>query len=137
KVEWSIKAAQHEGKAKNGARGLVSGQGDLATFVSESVKTAPRCEAARGAHVGTVLIGCDFGSTTAKAVVLSEDRELLFSCYAISKGNPIEDAQSLFRQVDEAGFRDIGGLALTGYGKDLRKGVLGTGVGVGEAEVHA
>ena len=36
--------------------------------------------------------------------MLSEERELLFSCYAISKGNPIEDAQSLFRQIDEAGF---------------------------------
>ena len=31
--------------------------------------------------------------------MLSLEKELLFSCYAISKGNPIEDAQSLFRQV--------------------------------------
>ena len=46
-------------------------------------------------------------------------RELLFSCYALSKGNPIEDAQSLFRQVRAAGFEHVGGLALTGYGKDL------------------
>jgi len=43
---------------------------------------------------------------------------MLFSCYALSKGNPIEDAQSLFRQVREAGFTDVGALALTGYGKD-------------------
>jgi predicted CoA-substrate-specific enzyme activase len=137
KVEWWVREGQHEEKAKNGARGLVSGQGDLATFVSEYVRPAPSCEAAREAHVGTVLIGCDFGSTTAKAVVLSEERELLFSCYAISKGNPIEDAQSLFRQVDEAGFRDIGGLALTGYGKDLLKDVLGADVGVVETVAHA
>jgi predicted CoA-substrate-specific enzyme activase len=137
KVEWWVKEGQHQEKAKNGARGLVSGQGDLAMFVSEYVKPAPSCDAAREAHVGTVLVGCDFGSTTAKAVVLSEDRELLFSCYAISKGNPIEDAQSLFRQVDEAGFRDIGGLALTGYGKDLLKDVLGADVGVVETVAHA
>ncbi|HTO12149.1 MAG TPA: BadF/BadG/BcrA/BcrD ATPase family protein [Candidatus Binatia bacterium] len=137
KVEWWVREGQHEEKAKNGARGLIAGQGDLAMFVSEYVRPAPSCEAAREAHVGTVLVGCDFGSTTAKAVVLSEDRELLFSCYAISKGNPIEDAQSLFRQVDEAGFRDIGGLALTGYGKDLLKDVLGADVGVVETVAHA
>jgi len=137
KIEWWVKEGQHEEKAKNGARGLITGQGDLATFVSEYVKPAPSCAAAREAHVGTVLIGCDFGSTTAKAVVLSEDRELLFSCYAISKGNPIEDAQSLFRQVDEAGFQEIGGLALTGYGKDLLKDVLGADVGVVETVAHA
>src|SRR6058998_3765423 len=137
KVGWWLKEGQHQEKAKNGARGLVSGQGDLATFVSEYVKPAPSCDAAREADVGTVLIGCDFGSTTAKAVVLSENRELLFSCYAISKGNPIEDAQSLFRQVDEAGFREIGGLALTGYGKDLLKDVLGADVGVMETVAHA
>ncbi len=137
KIEWWVKEGQHEEKAKNGARGLITGDGDLAAFVSEYVKPAPSCDAAREAHVGTVLLGCDFGSTTAKAVVLSEDRELLFSCYAISKGNPIEDAQSLFRQVDEAGFQDIGGLALTGYGKDLLKDVLGADVGVVETVAHA
>jgi len=84
-----------------------------------------------------VLIGCDFGSTTAKAVVMSEERELLFSCYALSKGNPIEDAQSLFRQVGEAGFTNMAGLALTGYGKDLLVDVLGADVGVVETVAHA
>ncbi|MEI5604266.1 hypothetical protein, partial [Streptomyces brasiliscabiei] len=68
-----------------------------------------------------VLVGCDFGSTTAKAVVLSADRELLYTCYALSKGNPIEDAQALFQQVRAAGFEHVSGLALTGYGKDLLK----------------
>src|SRR3989454_3632691 len=68
---------------------------------------------------------------------MSDDRELLFSCYALSKGNPIEDAQSLFRQVGEAGFTNVGGLALTGYGKDLLKDVLGADVGVVETVAHA
>jgi predicted CoA-substrate-specific enzyme activase len=136
KLEWWVREGQHEQKAKEGARGLISGQEDLATFVSEYVKPAPACPA-REPHVGSVLIGCDFGSTTAKAVVLSDDRELLFSCYALSKGNPIEDAQSLFRQVNEAGFTDVAGLALTGYGKDLLKDVLGADVGVVETVAHA
>jgi predicted CoA-substrate-specific enzyme activase len=137
KLEWWVREGQHAQKAKEGARGLISGQGDLATFVGEYGRPAPTRESARAPHAGSVLIGCDFGSTTAKAVVLSEDRELLFSCYALSKGNPIEDAQSLFRQVHEAGFTDVAGLALTGYGKDLLKDVLGADVGVVETVAHA
>ena len=136
KLKWWVEVGQHEAKAKEGARGLIAGASDLATFVSEYVRPAP-APPERAPHVGSVLIGCDFGSTTAKAVVLSDDRELLFSCYALSKGNPIEDAQSLFHQVREAGFTDVGALALTGYGKDLLKDVLGADVGVVETVAHA
>ena len=136
KLKWWVEVGQHEQKAKEGARGLITGEGDLATFVSEYVRPAPGTPS-RAPHVGSVLIGCDFGSTTAKAVVLSDERELLFSCYALSKGNPIEDAQSLFRQVRDAGFADVGALALTGYGKDLLKDVLGADVGVVETVAHA
>jgi predicted CoA-substrate-specific enzyme activase len=136
KLQWWVEVGQHEAKAKEGARGLIAGEGDLATFVSEYVRPTPSSPA-RAAHPGSVLLGCDFGSTTAKAVVLSDERELLFSCYALSRGNPIEDAQSLFRQVREAGFTDVGGLALTGYGKDLLRDVLGADVGVVETVAHA
>ncbi len=139
KLAWWVETGQHEQKAKEGARGLVAGAGDLATFVTEYVKPAGtgHGDTACNRHVGSVLLGCDFGSTTAKAVVLNEDRELLFSCYALSKGNPIEDAQSLFRQVREAGYTDVGALALTGYGKDLLKDVLGADMGVVETVAHA
>src|SRR5215510_10268321 len=139
KLRWWVDEGQHEAKAKEGARGLVAGAGDLATFVTEYVKpAAARNDAvACERHVGSVLLGCDFGSTTAKAVVLTEDRALLFSCYALSKGNPIEDAQALFHQVREAGYTDVGALALTGYGKDLLKDVLGADLGLVETVAHA
>jgi activator of 2-hydroxyglutaryl-CoA dehydratase len=64
-------------------------------------------------------------ATTAKAVVLSEQKELLFHCYANSKGNPIEDAKAILRQIKDAGYQKIGGLAITGYGKDLLKDIIG------------
>jgi predicted CoA-substrate-specific enzyme activase len=84
-----------------------------------------------------VLLGCDFGSTTAKAVVLSSERELLFSCYALSNGNPIEDAKALFRQLRQAGFEKVAALAVTGYGKDLLKDVIGADLGIVETVAHA
>ena len=138
KLSWWVTEGQQEQKAKDGAKGLVGSSGELATFVGRysGRPGAPACPTAEAA-AAPVLLGCDFGSTTAKAVVLSLDKELLFSCYAISKGNPIEDAQSLFRQVREAGFTEVGALALTGYGKDLLRDVLGADVAIVETVAHA
>jgi predicted CoA-substrate-specific enzyme activase len=88
--------------------------------------------------LGPVVVGCDFGSTTAKAVCMSPDKDLLFSCYALSRGNPIDDAKSLFRQIREAvGDDEILGLAITGYGKDLLKDILGADCPVVETIAHA
>jgi len=136
RLRWWVEEGQQEQKAKAGGRALVACADDLQSFVAEydlkRPTTAPVKEVA-----GPVLIGCDFGSTTAKAVVVSPERELLFTCYALSKGNPIEDAQSLFRQVREAGYGNVGGLALTGYGKDLLRDVVGADVAVVETVAHA
>jgi len=137
RLSWWVETGQHEQKAKEGGRALLTGADDLARFSEQWEAWRARASAPRGATTAPVLVGCDFGSTTAKAVVLSTERELLFSCYALSKGNPIEDAQSLFRQVSEAGFADVAALALTGYGKDLLKDVLGADVAVVETVAHA
>jgi predicted CoA-substrate-specific enzyme activase len=143
KLKWWVDEGQHEQKAKDGGKALVANADDLANFVGQygtrnSVAAAAGGNGAENAKSATpILLGCDFGSTTAKAVALSPERELLFSCYALSKGNPIEDAQSLFRQVREAGFTEVAALALTGYGKDLLVNVLGADVAVVETVAHA
>ena len=140
RLRWWIEHGQHEQKAREGRSGLVTGEQDLARFLqhyaqpqsSEPVKENP------AKPIGEeVVVGCDFGSTTAKAVVLSNARELLFTCYALSRGNPIEDARDLMRQIAAAGFRHIGGLALTGYGKDLLTDIVGADVAIVETVAHA
>src|SRR5207302_8746570 len=104
---------------------------------SKTAPTGPQAAAGRRT-LGPIVLGCDFGSTTAKAVCMSPEKELLFSCYALSKGNPIEDAKSLFRQVRTVvSDNDIMALALTGYGKDLLKGILGADCPVVETITHA
>src|SRR6476661_6618840 len=131
RLRWWVEEGQQEQKAKAGGRALVACADDLQSFVTEydlKRSAAARAAAPSKEMAAPVLVGCDFGSTTAKAVVISPERELLFTCYALSKGNPIEDAQSLFRQVREAGYTEVGGLALTGYGKDLLRDVVGTDV---------
>jgi predicted CoA-substrate-specific enzyme activase len=134
KLAWWIETGQWEAKAKEGAKGLVKNKDELDSFIAQH-STVGKWVNRKSSSA--VVVGCDFGSTTAKAVALSSERELLFSCYAQSNGNPIEDAKALFRQLRQAGFEKIDSLALTGYGKDLLKDVIGADLGIVETVAHA
>jgi predicted CoA-substrate-specific enzyme activase len=154
KLQWWIEEGQYEEKKKQGRGGLSDNDESLREFIdlyskmdatsSANIELKKAADIASGTvsvekkKLDHVVVGCDFGSTTAKAVCLGPDKELLFSCYALSKGNPIEDAKSLFRQLREAiGDGEILGLGITGYGKDLLKGILGADCGVVETIAHA
>jgi predicted CoA-substrate-specific enzyme activase len=140
RLRWWIEQGQHEQKAREGRGGLICGERDLEWFLRDYARPArqpSRSDRQDWQPAEPVLLGCDFGSTTAKAVVLSPDRALLFTCYALSRGNPIEDAKDLMRQIREAGFLRIGGLALTGYGKDLLTDIVGADVAIVETVAHA
>ncbi|MGH8120914.1 MAG: BadF/BadG/BcrA/BcrD ATPase family protein, partial [Gammaproteobacteria bacterium] len=142
--QW-VDVGQHELKAKEGGKGLVAGGDDLEQFMRKYGPKEKNTSPANGdkAKDATrdvkekVYVGCDFGSTTAKAVVLSQNNDLLYHCYAQSKGNPIEDAKAILRQVRNAGYTQIGGLAITGYGKDLLKDIIGADMGIVETVAHA
>ena len=144
KLRWWIEEGQHEEKKKLGRGGLWKDPEELESFKTRYAGNGNGHRAAASSpgicigRLGRVLVGCDFGSTTAKAVCLSAEKDLLYSCYALSKGNPIEDAKVLFRQIREAvGEGQIVGLAITGYGKDLLKGILGADCPVVETIAHA
>jgi predicted CoA-substrate-specific enzyme activase len=152
KLRWWIEEGQHEEKKKAGRGGLWKDPEELVSFKARYAGGNGNGKSNGNGHhstgsvepgnkignLGPVLVGCDFGSTTAKAVCLSPEKELLYSCYALSRGNPIEDAKVLFRQVREAiGVGEIVGLAITGYGKDLLKGILGADCPVVETIAHA
>jgi len=116
---------------KNGHSGA-NGNGQTKTHIVELSEEEKKRKLSR------VVVGCDFGSTTAKAVCMSPEKELVFSCYALSKGNPIEDAKDLFRQIRVAlGDGEILAMGITGYGKDLLKGILGADCAVVETIAHA
>jgi predicted CoA-substrate-specific enzyme activase len=148
KLSWWINEGQHEEKKKAGRGGLCKSNADFEAFKDEysEAKIEPAAAETNGnAHVAPaseklarVVIGCDFGSTTAKAVCISPDKEIVFSCYALSKGNPIEDAKSLFDQLRKAiGDGEILAVGITGYGKDLLKGILGADCPIVETIAHA
>jgi predicted CoA-substrate-specific enzyme activase len=137
KLQWWVEKGQWEAKAKEGAKGLVKDESELCEFVKEygdSQCPAPSADKPKDAPV---LVGCDFGSTTAKAVVMCVEGELVSSIYVPSNGNPIEDAKAIFRELRKSGYTNIAGLALTGYGKDLLRDVIGADVAIVETVAHA
>ena len=129
----SVPVAKSNGNGNGNGNGKLKGNGTITRRPKVRLPMLGKTD-----KLGPVVVGCDFGSTTAKAVCMSPDKELLFSCYALSRGNPIDDAKSLFRQVREAvGDGEILGLAITGYGKDLLKDILGADCPVVETIAHA
>ena len=136
-----IEQGQYEAKKTMGRGGLCKDELELAEFKAKYDRppsSGPALQVIAKRNLGRVLLGCDFGSTTAKAVCLSPEKELRFSCYSLSKGNPIEDAKALFRQIRAVvSDNEVLGLALTGYGKDLLKGILGADCPVVETIAHA
>ena len=94
---------------------------------------------------GTVVrafLGVDGGSTSTKAVLVSEAGDVLVKAYRLSKGNPIQDAIDLMgdleEQVGRQGARiDVLGAATTGYAKDILRDVLHADVALVETVAHA
>ena len=90
-----------------------------------------------GSYKGRAYIGMDSGSTTVKAVVLSEDKELLFSKYMQSKGNPVELIKSFLQEVYEINpDLDVASSAVTGYGEDIIKNAFSVDYGIVETIAH-
>jgi predicted CoA-substrate-specific enzyme activase len=138
KLRAWVDKGQWEAKAKEGGKALVRDEAELGEFVGRyGAAQCPPPPSAEKPRDAPVLLGCDFGSTTAKAVLLSPQGELVSSIYVPSHGNPIEDAKAIFREVKESGYRNVAGLALTGYGKDLLKDILGADVAIVETVAHA
>lgn len=95
KLQWWVDKGQWEEKEKEGAKGLVSSPADLASFMQHYASNNDRAPVETTAleRDTPALVGCDFGSTTAKAVVLSADGKVLFSCLCAIGGQPDQGCQ--------------------------------------------
>lgn len=87
------------------------------------------------------FVGLDGGSTSSKAVLISEEGELLVKTYQLSKGNPIEDAKELFAKleqcvVDQGATLTCLGFGATGYAADVLEQCMLADVNVVETVAH-
>jgi predicted CoA-substrate-specific enzyme activase len=136
-----IEYGRQEEKAKSGGKGLVENPVELDTFreAYKRKKFAPAIFASGGTVGG--FVGIDGGSTSTKAVLLSEDGKILCKSYQLSNGNPIQDTIDMFenlrREVETQGAKmEVLGVATTGYAKDILKDVLKADVALVETVAH-
>jgi predicted CoA-substrate-specific enzyme activase len=136
-----IEYGRQEEKAKSGGKGLVEKPEELDIFKEDyKRKKFTPATFAKGSTVGG-FIGIDGGSTSTKAVLLSENGDILCKSYQLSNGNPIQDTIEMFenlrKQVEDQGARmEVLGVATTGYAKDILKDVLKADVGLVETVAH-
>jgi activator of 2-hydroxyglutaryl-CoA dehydratase/predicted nucleotide-binding protein (sugar kinase/HSP70/actin superfamily) len=120
---------------------LVSGQDELGTF--RELYAIPTFEPLRfqPGDVVRAVIGLDGGSTSSKAVLMSEDGVLLRKAYTLSKGNPIQDMRDLLRilrdqVLAEGAELTILGFGATGYAANVLEQCLRADVNVVETVAH-
>ncbi len=88
-------------------------------------------------YKGKAFIGIDAGSTTVKGVVLSENKELLFSKYLSNSGNPVPIVKDFLSDVYSiAPDIEIAGSAVTGYGEEIVKNAFCVDYGIVETVAH-
>jgi predicted CoA-substrate-specific enzyme activase len=141
KLEWYINVGRLEEKQKRGGSGLYKGEEELREFKERyrAHHFAPH-KFQPGEHV-RAFMGIDGGSTSTKAVLLSQQGEVMVKCYQLSKGNPLEDTMEMFanlrKQVEDQGATlELLGVGSTGYAKDILKDVLRADVALVETVAH-
>jgi activator of 2-hydroxyglutaryl-CoA dehydratase/predicted nucleotide-binding protein (sugar kinase/HSP70/actin superfamily) len=136
-----IEVGRQEEKASSGAKGLVSVPAELDEFKSVYRKKKFIPAPFTSGEIVTGFVGVDGGSTSTKAVLLSENGDILCKAYQLSNGNPIQDTIEMFEnlrsQVESKGARlEILGVGTTGYAKDILKDVLKADVALVETVAH-
>ena len=136
-----IDYGRQEEKAKAGGKGLVEDPAELDSF-REAYRRKKFTPATfqKGSTVSG-FIGVDGGSTSTKAVLLSENGDILCKSYQLSNGNPIQDTIEMFEnlrgQVEAQHAKlEVLGVATTGYAKDILKDVLKADVALVETVAH-
>ena len=141
KLVHYIDFGRNEEKATSGSGGLVDSSDELEAFKAEyrRKKFIP-APFERGTTVSG-FVGVDGGSTSTKAVLISEEGDILCKAYQLSNGNPIQDTIDMFEklreQVESQGADlEVLGVGTTGYAKDILNDVLHADVALVETVAH-
>ena len=89
-------------------------------------------------YEGDAYLGIDCGSTTTKLVLMTPNREILYTFYSSNKGNPVEVVREQLLKIYEL-CKDrirLSGTAVTGYGEDLIKNAFSVDIGLVETVAH-
>ncbi|AAK80356.1 putative CoA-substrate-specific enzyme activase [Clostridium acetobutylicum] len=89
-------------------------------------------------YSGKCFLGIDAGSTTTKAVLISNGGELLYSYYGSNEGSPLNSSikilKDIYSKLPESAY--IANSTVTGYGESLIKAALKIDIGEVETVAH-
>ncbi len=140
-LERYIYEGRRQGKADSGNCGLSTSKKELEEFKAKYWRPKFVPATFQPGERVQAFIGLDGGSTSTKAVLLSEHGDVLSKAYQLSKGNPIQDTIDLFenlrQQVETQGaILEVRGVGTTGYAKDTLQRVLKADVALVETVAH-
>lgn len=116
---------------------LFTDEAELAAFRARHAKAqAPRKDL-KDAE-GPCFLGLDAGSTTIKAVLMNEKKEILYSYYGPNQGKPLDKAKEILQHIYEALPSEayIARSGVTGYGEALLQRALAIDTGEVETIAH-
>ncbi len=87
---------------------------------------------------GKVFLGIDAGSTTTKAALIDEEKNLLYSYYTGNEGKPLEATMNMLKELYSLlpSKAYIANVAATGYGEGLIKAAFKADMGEIETMAH-
>lgn len=86
---------------------------------------------------GNAWLGIDAGSTTVKAVVMGEDRQILDSTYMLNNGNPVPLVLGYLKELySRKPDICLAGACVTGYGEDIIRNAFSIDHGLVETMAH-
>lgn len=140
-LEWYLTVGRVEEKQAAGGKGLWSTRDELEMFRARYTPTPWTTPPVAKGSVVRAFLGVDGGSTSTKAVLVDEAKNVIATSYRLSKGNPIEDTMDvvgdLQRAIEDQGAGlEILGVGTTGYAKDVLKDVLHADVALVETVAH-
>lgn len=140
-LKHSLREGRQQEKCRSGTRGLTGSAEEMRQFEGKYVRSPFITKSFCPGATVRAFIGLDGGSTSTKAVLVSERSDLLCKAYQLSQGNPIQDTKELFeslrRQVESQGAHlEVLGVATTGYAKDILRDVLHADAALVETVAH-
>ncbi len=128
-------------KSRSGMRGLVASEEELKQFDQKYARPPFIPAEFHPGEIVRAFIGLDGGSTSTKAVLVSETGDLLCKAYQLSQGNPIQDTKELFESLrsqveSQDAHLEVLGVATTGYAKDILREVLHADMALVETVAH-
>ena len=140
-LQHYVCGGRQKDKIKEGRFGLVSSSAELEEFRKKYTNKPFVAARFRPGTSVRAFVGVDAGSTSTKAVLLSESGDVLCKAYQLSQGDPIQDTkvllEALRRQVESQEARlEVLGVGTTGYAKDILHDALSADVALVETVAH-